>query len=95
MGSFLGQKFRLDPQRGTIQTRCPSLSSQTIEFKQKRGGTRGVRTGSRGVRTTVTLDKVVARLAERRMKQKGFNNNFSSYVSDLIRRDYEKGAKYD
>ena len=38
-------------------------------------------------RTTVSLAPVLWVMAEAQMERKGFNNNFSSYVADLIRRD--------
>ncbi len=41
-------------------------------------------------RTTITLADVVWEMAAELMKLKGFNNNFSSYVADLIRRDKEE-----
>ena len=42
-------------------------------------------------RTTVSLAKVVWKWAEKLMKAKGFNDNFSAYVADLIRHDKERG----
>jgi len=41
-------------------------------------------------RTTVSLAPVLWVMAEAQMERKGFNNNFSSYVADLIRRDHER-----
>jgi hypothetical protein len=41
-------------------------------------------------RTTVSLAEVVWKMAEEQMEAKGFNDNFSSYVADLIRRDKER-----
>lgn len=41
-------------------------------------------------RTTVSLAPVLWVMAEAMMERKGFNNNFSSYVADLIRRDHER-----
>jgi len=43
-------------------------------------------------RTTVSLAPVLWVMAEAQMERKGFNNNFSSYVADLIRRDHERYA---
>jgi hypothetical protein len=43
-----------------------------------------------GVRTTVSLAEVVWEMAEEMMDTRGFNQNFSSYVADLIRRDKER-----
>lgn len=43
-------------------------------------------------RTTVSLAEVVWKMAEERMDAKGFNDNFSSYVADLIRRDMERAG---
>ena len=40
-------------------------------------------------RTTVILAKVIQGMAEQMMKERGFNNNFSAYIADLIRRDKE------
>lgn len=40
-------------------------------------------------RTTVSLATVVWDAAYEMMRRKGYNNNFSSYVADLIRRDKE------
>jgi hypothetical protein len=44
-------------------------------------------------RTTVSLARVVWDLAEEQMKAKGFNDNFSAYVADLIRRDKERSEE--
>ena len=44
-------------------------------------------------RTTVSLAQVVWETAEKIMEAKGFNDNFSAYVADLIRRD--KGSLYE
>jgi non-homologous end joining protein Ku len=44
-------------------------------------------------RTTVSLAEVVWQMAEANMQAKGFNDNFSSYVADLIRRDKEHQEK--
>ena len=41
-------------------------------------------------RTTVSLADVVWKMAEEQMAAKGFNDNFSSYIADLIRRDKER-----
>ncbi len=41
-------------------------------------------------RTTVSLDKLVWKWANQMMRAKGYNENFSAYVADLIRRDKEK-----
>ena len=41
-------------------------------------------------RTTVSLAQVVWQMAEEMMAKKGFNDNFSAYVADLIRRDRER-----
>jgi hypothetical protein len=41
-------------------------------------------------RKTISLAPVVWVMAEAMMESKGFNNNFSSYVADLIRRDHER-----
>jgi non-homologous end joining protein Ku len=41
-------------------------------------------------RTTVSLAHVVWDMAETMMAQKGFNDNFSAYVADLVRRDKER-----
>jgi hypothetical protein len=41
-------------------------------------------------RTTVSLAGVVWKWAEEMMVAKGFNDNFSAYVADLIRRDKER-----
>ena len=41
-------------------------------------------------RTTVSLAQVVWEMAEKLMEAKGFNDNFSAYVADLIRRDKER-----
>lgn len=41
-------------------------------------------------RTTVSLAKIVWEMAQEMMRLKGFNDNFSSYVADLIRRDKER-----
>ena len=43
-------------------------------------------------RTTVSLAQVVWVMAEEMMAVKGFNENFSSYVADLIRRDKERAV---
>ena len=40
-------------------------------------------------RTSVSLAEVVWKLAEEMMEARGFNDNFSAYVADLIRRDRE------
>ena len=44
-------------------------------------------------RTTVSLARVVWDMAEEQMKAKGFNDNFSAYVADLIRRDRERAEE--
>jgi len=44
-------------------------------------------------RTTVSLAKVVWGMAEEMMAAKGFNDNFSAYVADLVRRDQERQAQ--
>jgi len=44
----------------------------------------------RDFRTTVSLAHFVWKTAQEMMKAKGFNDNFSSYVADLIRRDKER-----
>ena len=49
----------------------------------------GVKTRS-DKRTTVSLASVVWQMAEELMETKGFNDNFSAYVADLIRRDQER-----
>lgn len=41
-------------------------------------------------RTTVSLAWVIWDMAEEMMTAKGFNDNFSAYVADLIRRDKER-----
>jgi hypothetical protein len=41
-------------------------------------------------RKTVSLAKVVWDMAEQNMKDRGFNDNFSAYIADLIRRDKER-----
>ena len=41
-------------------------------------------------RTSISLANVVWQMAVEMMQAKGFNDNFSSYVADLIRRDKEK-----
>jgi hypothetical protein len=41
-------------------------------------------------RTTISLDPVVWDWAQQLMKDKGFNNNLSNYIADLIRRDQER-----
>ena len=41
-------------------------------------------------RKTISLAPVLWGMAEALMERKGFNNNFSSYVADLIRRDHER-----
>jgi len=41
-------------------------------------------------RTTISLAVVVWEKAEFLMQHKGFNQNFSAYVADLVRRDYER-----
>lgn len=43
-------------------------------------------------RTTVSMANVVWEMALEMMKLKGFNENFSAYVADLIRRDKERLA---
>jgi hypothetical protein len=43
-------------------------------------------------RTTVSLAEVVWQMAESQMAEKGFNDNFSAYCADLIRRDRERSA---
>lgn len=43
-------------------------------------------------RTTVSLAHVVWEMAEEQMQAKGFNDNFSAYCADLIRRDREKSS---
>lgn len=40
-------------------------------------------------RTSITLTPPVQEMAQARMEVRGFNGNFSAYVHDLIRRDYE------
>jgi non-homologous end joining protein Ku len=48
-------------------------------------------------RTTISLAQVVWDMAEEMMEKKGFNDNFSAYIADLIRRDKEKleaGGRY-
>lgn len=44
-------------------------------------------------RTTVSLARVVWDTAEEQMKAKGFNDSFSAYVADLIRRDKERAEE--
>jgi O-glycosyl hydrolase len=44
-------------------------------------------------RATVSLARVVWDMAKEQMKAKGFNNNFSAYVADLIRRDKERSEE--
>jgi O-glycosyl hydrolase len=44
-------------------------------------------------RTTVSLARVVWEMAEEQMQAKGFNDNFSAYVADLIRRDKERSEE--
>jgi hypothetical protein len=46
-------------------------------------------------RTTVSLAWVVWEMAEEMMREKGFNENFSAYVADLIRRDKERAERQD
>ena len=46
----------------------------------------------RDKRTTISLAQVIWEMAEKRMEAGGFNNNFSAYVADLIRRDRDSGA---
>ena len=41
-------------------------------------------------RTTVSLAGIVWEMAEEQMVAKGFNDNFSAYCADLIRRDREE-----
>ena len=41
-------------------------------------------------RKTVSLAKVVWDMANQNMKDRGFNDNFSAYIADLIRRDKER-----
>ena len=41
-------------------------------------------------RTTISLAQVVWGMAEEMMAAKGFNDNFSAYVADLVRRDKER-----
>ena len=41
-------------------------------------------------RTTVSLAHVVWDMATESMEAKGFNDNFSAYIADLIRRDRER-----
>ena len=43
-------------------------------------------------RTTISLATVVWDMAEEMMARKGFNENFSAYVADLVRRDQERAA---
>lgn len=38
------------------------------------------------------LAPVIAEIADQMMDRRGFNNNFSAYVADLIRRDQERLA---
>lgn len=42
-----------------------------------------------GVRTTISLAKIVWTMASAQMRDRGFNGNFSAYVAELIRRDHE------
>jgi hypothetical protein len=42
------------------------------------------------IRTTVTFDTVVWEIIQRQMKRRGFNNNLSSYLADVSRRDEER-----
>ena|SRR5208337_1658062 len=44
-------------------------------------------------RTTVSLARMVWDMAEEQMQAKGFNDNFSAYVADLIRRDKERSEE--
>ena len=46
--------------------------------------------GRKDKRTTVSLAHVVWVMAEEQMETKGFNDNFSAYIADLIRRDKER-----
>lgn len=41
-------------------------------------------------RTSISLASVIWEMAEDQMRAKGFNENFSSYIADLIRRDRER-----
>ena len=41
-------------------------------------------------RTTVSLAHIVWDMAEEMMRKKGFNDNFSAYIADLVRRDMER-----
>jgi len=41
-------------------------------------------------RTTVSLAKVVWDIAVEMTRTRGFNDNFSAYVADLVRRDKER-----
>ena len=43
-------------------------------------------------RTTVSLAKVIWTMAKEMMAVKGFNDNFSAYVADLVRRDKERAV---
>jgi hypothetical protein len=41
-------------------------------------------------RITISLAEVIWAQAEFLMERKGFNNNFSAYLADLVRRDHER-----
>lgn len=44
----------------------------------------------RDKRITISLAQVVMTMAVENMEERGFNENFSAYIADLIRRDRER-----